>query len=101
LLRNILKKKLIFADNRTYHFQAEDEVDQRAWMSVLVNSKEGALMKAFDDSGRTGNKINPSLLELQQAIIRYVQKLPGNDRCCDCNSQNGETQIDIKSRRHL
>ncbi|XP_065337278.1 arfGAP with SH3 domain, ANK repeat and PH domain-containing protein isoform X6 [Cloeon dipterum] len=79
--------------NRTYHFQAEDEVDQRAWMSVLVNSKEGALMKAFDDSGRSGNKINPSLLELQQAIIRYVQRLPGNDRCCDCNSQNDATWL--------
>ncbi|KAJ9587519.1 hypothetical protein L9F63_028228, partial [Diploptera punctata] len=70
--------------NRTYHFQAEDEADQRAWMSVLVNCKEGALMRAFDDSGKSGGgKLNPSLLELQQAIIRYVQKLPGNDRCCD------------------
>jgi Arf-GAP/SH3 domain/ANK repeat/PH domain-containing protein len=84
----------VFADNRTYHFQAEDEADQRAWMSVLVNCKEGALMRAFDDSGKSGGgKLNPSLLELQQAIIRYVQKLPGNDRCCDCNSQNGEKQF--------
>jgi Arf-GAP/SH3 domain/ANK repeat/PH domain-containing protein len=66
-------------------------------MSVLVNSKEGALMKAFDDSGRTGNKVNPSLLELQQAIIRYVQKIPGNDRCCDCNSQNGKTSCYVFS----
>jgi Arf-GAP/SH3 domain/ANK repeat/PH domain-containing protein len=85
---------LMFADNRTYHFQAEDESDQRAWMSVLVNCKEGALMRAFDDSGKSGGgKLNPSLLELQQAIIRYVQKLPGNDRCCDCNSQNGEEPL--------
>lgn len=81
----------MLSDNRTYHFQAEDEADQRAWMSVLVNCKEGALHRAFDDSGKTGgSKINPSLLELQQTIIRYVQKLPGNDRCCDCNSQNGK-----------
>jgi len=59
-------------------------------MSVLVNCKEGALLRAFDDSSKAGgSKINPSLLELQQAIIRYVQKLPGNERCCDCNSQNG------------
>lgn len=80
--------------NRTYHFQAEDEADQRAWMSVLVNCKEGALMRAFDDSGKSGGgKLNPSLLELQQAIIRYVQKLPGNDRCCDCNSQNDATWL--------
>ncbi|CAG2053867.1 unnamed protein product, partial [Timema podura] len=77
-------------NNRTYHFQAEDDADQRAWMSVLVNCKESALMRAFDDNTKTGgSKLNQSHVELQQAIIRYVQKLPGNDRCCDCNSQNG------------
>lgn len=86
----------LFSDNRTYHFQAEDEADQRAWMSVLVNCKEGALHRAFDDSGKSGgSKINPSLLELQQTIIRYVQKLPGNDRCCDCNSQNGKNLLNF------
>ncbi|KAL3289796.1 hypothetical protein HHI36_023188 [Cryptolaemus montrouzieri] len=80
--------------NRTYHFQAEDEVDQHAWMSVLINCKEMALMKAFDDSSKTdGDKVNHSLLELQQAIIRYIQKIPGNDRCCDCNSQNDATWL--------
>ncbi|KAJ8940144.1 hypothetical protein NQ314_010811 [Rhamnusium bicolor] len=71
--------------NRTYHFQAEDEADQRAWMSVLINCKEMALMKAFDDSSKTGgDKVNHSFIELQQAIIKYIQKIPGNDRCCDC-----------------
>ncbi|XP_046382954.1 arfGAP with SH3 domain, ANK repeat and PH domain-containing protein [Ischnura elegans] len=80
--------------NRTYHFQAEDENDQRAWMSVLVNCKEGALMKAFDDPGGVGGgALSPSLLELQQAIIRYVQRLPGNDKCCDCNSHNDATWL--------
>ncbi|XP_075237348.1 arfGAP domain of ASAP isoform X2 [Lycorma delicatula] len=85
--------------NRTYHFQAEDENDQRAWMSVLVNCKEGALLRAFDDSGRAAGGGagggNPSLLELQQAIIRHVQRLPSNDRCCDCNSQNDTTWLCI------
>ncbi|ENN81196.1 hypothetical protein YQE_02386, partial [Dendroctonus ponderosae] len=79
--------------NRTYHFQAEDEADQRAWMSVLINCKEMALMKAFDDSGKTGrDKVN-SFRELQQAIIKYIQKIPGNDTCCDCNSQNDATWL--------
>lgn len=60
-------------------------------MSVLINCKEMALMKAFDDSGKTGSdKVNHSFIELQQAIIKYIQKIPGNDRCCDCNSQNGK-----------
>lgn len=78
---------ILFTDNRTYHFQAEDDSDQRAWLSVLVNCKEGALHRAFDnEGGRVGSS---SLLDLQQAIISYVQKLPSNDRCCDCNSTNG------------
>lgn len=78
------------SDNRTYHFQAEDEADQRAWMSVLVNCKERALLRAFDASGKAeAGQGNPSLVELQQAVIRCVMRLPGNDQCCDCSSQNG------------
>lgn len=46
-------------------------------------------MRAFDDNGRHGPKVNRGFLELQQAIIRYVLRLPGNDRCADCCSQNG------------
>ncbi|XP_076261981.1 arfGAP domain of ASAP isoform X2 [Rhynchophorus ferrugineus] len=80
--------------NRTYHFQTEDESDQKAWMSVLINCKDMALMKAFDDSGKSGgDKVNHSFIELQQAIIKYIQKIPGNDRCCDCNSQNDATWL--------
>uniref|UniRef100_A0ABD2WMX4 ArfGAP with SH3 domain, ANK repeat and PH domain-containing protein n=1 Tax=Trichogramma kaykai TaxID=54128 RepID=A0ABD2WMX4_9HYME len=80
--------------NRTYHFQAEDESDQRAWMSVLVNCKERALLRAFDASGKPeANHGNPSLVELQQAVIRCVMRLPGNDRCCDCSSQNDATWL--------
>ncbi|CAG5095678.1 hypothetical protein G9C98_007807 [Cotesia typhae] len=80
--------------NRTYHFQAEDEADQRAWMSVLVNCKERALLKAFDASGKAeAGQGNPSLVELQQAIIRCVLRLDGNDKCCDCSSQNDATWL--------
>lgn len=63
-------------------------------MSVLVNCKEMALMKAFDDSSKTGDdRVNHSLIELQQTIIRFIQRTPGNDHCCDCNSQNGNGLI--------
>ncbi|XP_020711402.1 arfGAP with SH3 domain, ANK repeat and PH domain-containing protein isoform X2 [Athalia rosae] len=80
--------------NRTYHFQAEDEADQRAWMSVLVNCKERALLRAFDASGKAeAGQGNPSLVELQQAVIRCVTRLPGNDHCCDCSSQNDATWL--------
>lgn len=77
------------SDNRTYHFQAEDEADQRAWLSVLVNCKEGALYRAFDNEGGRAQG-SSSLLDLQQSIINYILRLPSNDRCCDCNSSNGE-----------
>ncbi|UYV60129.1 ASAP1 [Cordylochernes scorpioides] len=80
--------------NRTYHFQAEDESEMEAWLAVLLNSKEGALRKAFDDSGHSGaDDLNQSLLDLQQSIIRQVQKLPGNDRCVDCNSTKDPTWL--------
>ncbi|CAL7943739.1 unnamed protein product [Xylocopa violacea] len=80
--------------NRTYHFQAEDETDQRAWMSVLVNCRERALLRAFDASGKAeAGSGNPSLVELQQAVIRCVMRLPGNDQCCDCSSQNDATWL--------
>lgn len=108
---------LFCLDNRTYHFQVEEEEELAAWTSVLVNSKEvqkvakigmcptklmkceqGALMRAFDDNGRHGPKVNRGFLELQQAIIRYVLRLPGNDRCADCCSQNGKKKDVFHSR---
>lgn len=83
--------------NRTYHFQADDENEMEAWMAVLINCKQGALREAltkFDDSGQSGgDKFNQSLLELQQSIIRQIQRLPGNDRCCDCNSMKDPTWL--------
>lgn len=87
---------IIFTDNRTYHFQAEDEPDLRGWLSVLVNCKEGALYRAFDNEGGRAPG-SSSLLDLQQAIIRHVQRLPSNDRCCDCNSVNGECSFNSDS----
>ncbi|KAM7342129.1 arfGAP domain of ASAP isoform 2-T2 [Cochliomyia hominivorax] len=78
--------------NRPYHFQAEDEADQKAWMAVLVNCKEKALAKAFQHANP---QMSPSLVELQKTVIRYVQMLPGNDQCCDCGSRNDVTWISL------
>jgi Arf-GAP/SH3 domain/ANK repeat/PH domain-containing protein len=76
--------------NRSYHFQAEDEADQKAWMSVLINCKERALAKSFQHQ--------PGLLELQKALKRHIQNLPVNDKCCDCGSGTDVTWISINSR---
>lgn len=73
----------LISHNRTYHFQAEDEQDYVAWISVLTNSKEEALTMAFRGEQSTGEN---SLEDLTKAIIDEVQRLPGNDVCCDCGS---------------
>ncbi|XP_064488613.1 arfGAP with SH3 domain, ANK repeat and PH domain-containing protein-like isoform X2 [Ornithodoros turicata] len=80
--------------NRTYHFQTDDDSEMEAWKAVLLNCKEGALRKAFTEPGQVeGGAGNQSLLEFQQSIIRQVQTLPGNDRCCDCNSNKDPTWL--------
>uniref|UniRef100_A0A8C0ZBQ4 ArfGAP with SH3 domain, ankyrin repeat and PH domain 1 n=1 Tax=Cyanistes caeruleus TaxID=156563 RepID=A0A8C0ZBQ4_CYACU len=70
-------------NNRTYHFQAEDEQEYVAWISVLTNSKEEALNMAFRGEQSTGEN---SLEDLTKAIIDDIQRLPGNEVCCDCGS---------------
>ncbi|XP_044290814.1 arf-GAP with SH3 domain, ANK repeat and PH domain-containing protein 3 [Varanus komodoensis] len=77
--------------NRTYHFQAEDEPDCIAWVSVLQNSKDEALSNAFkgDPGGcmsPTGGMVDSGLQELTKLIISEVKNMPGNRQCCDCGA---------------
>lgn len=58
-------------------------VSDNRWISVLTNSKEEALTMAFRGEQSTGEN---SLEDLTKAIIEDVQRLPGNDVCCDCGS---------------
>ncbi|XP_069477735.1 arf-GAP with SH3 domain, ANK repeat and PH domain-containing protein 1 isoform X3 [Ambystoma mexicanum] len=73
----------LISHNRTYHFQAEDEQEYIAWISVLTNSKEEALNMAFQGDQSTGES---SLEDLTKAIIDDIQRMPGNEVCCDCGS---------------
>lgn len=71
--------------------QSENEADKEAWMSVLLNSKDGALTQAFAETGTTSAKgANGGYAELQRALVAYIRNLPSNDKCCDCGSNNGE-----------
>ncbi|KAL1762944.1 arf-GAP with SH3 domain, ANK repeat and PH domain-containing protein 2 isoform X3, partial [Sigmodon hispidus] len=70
--------------DRTYHFQAEDEQECQIWMSVLQNSKEEALNNAFKGDDNTGE--NNIVQELTKEIISEVQRMTGNDVCCDCGA---------------
>ncbi|XP_004592322.2 arf-GAP with SH3 domain, ANK repeat and PH domain-containing protein 3 [Ochotona princeps] len=78
--------------SRTYHFQAEDEQECEAWVSVLQNSKDEALSSAFlgEPSGSprpwagAGPDTEPQ--ELTKLLIAKVKSQPGNGQCCDCGA---------------
>uniref|UniRef100_A0A674B5X0 ArfGAP with SH3 domain, ankyrin repeat and PH domain 1a n=1 Tax=Salmo trutta TaxID=8032 RepID=A0A674B5X0_SALTR len=74
----------LISHNRTYHFQAEDEQEFVIWISVLTNSKEEALNKAFRGEESTGGE--DTLEDLTKAIIEDVLRIPGNEICCDCGA---------------
>ncbi|XP_034018666.1 arf-GAP with SH3 domain, ANK repeat and PH domain-containing protein 2b [Thalassophryne amazonica] len=74
----------LFSHDRTYHFQAEDEAECQIWMSVLQNSKEEALNKAFKGDQAEGE--NNIIQELTKAIVGEVKRMNGNDSCCDCGA---------------
>uniref|UniRef100_A0A3Q2ZJ36 ArfGAP with SH3 domain, ankyrin repeat and PH domain 2b n=1 Tax=Kryptolebias marmoratus TaxID=37003 RepID=A0A3Q2ZJ36_KRYMA len=56
----------------------------RIWMSVLQNSKEEALNKAFKGGQDEGE--NNIVQELTKAIVGEVKRMSGNDSCCDCGA---------------
>ncbi|XP_043915912.1 arf-GAP with SH3 domain, ANK repeat and PH domain-containing protein 3-like isoform X2 [Protopterus annectens] len=73
----------LITHNRTYHFQAEDEQECLVWVSVLQNSKDEALNKAF--KGETENNYTDTgLQDLTKMVISEVKNMPGNEVCCDC-----------------
>lgn len=55
-----------------------------SWVSVLQNSKEEALNKAFKGDQDEGE--NNIVQELTRAIVGEVKRMSGNDSCCDCGA---------------
>ncbi|XP_027697185.1 arf-GAP with SH3 domain, ANK repeat and PH domain-containing protein 3 isoform X1 [Vombatus ursinus] len=79
--------------NRTYHFQAEDEHECEAWVSVLQNSKDEALSSAFHGESGGGLQGSPvgagldgDLRDLTRLVIAEIKSRPGNGQCCDCGA---------------
>ncbi|XP_055979039.1 arf-GAP with SH3 domain, ANK repeat and PH domain-containing protein 3 isoform X1 [Sorex fumeus] len=92
---NLEEKKCfdLVTHNRTYHFQAEDEHECEAWVSVLQNSKDEALSSAFLGEpsscpapwgGAAGLDGEPQ--DLTKLLIAEVKSRPGNGQCCDCGA---------------
>ncbi|XP_042544414.1 arf-GAP with SH3 domain, ANK repeat and PH domain-containing protein 3 [Dipodomys spectabilis] len=78
--------------NRTYHFQAEDEHECEAWVSVLQNSKDEALSSAFLEEPSVGpgsyggSGLDGEPQYLTKLLIAEVKSRPGNSQCCDCRA---------------
>ena len=103
-VKQILDDKCSFdliSYSRTYHFQADSELDAEAWISVILNCKEAILKKEFDNNKSTKNQVSNSedylltqtLNELRKNIIASIRKLPGNQNCVDCNSSKDITWL--------
>lgn len=76
-------KPPIIVEKDSYDLFLLSSVFNTRWISVLTNSKEEALTMAFRGEQSTGEN---SLEDLTKAIIEDVQRLPGNEVCCDCGS---------------
>ena len=95
-MKPVLEDRLCFdvvSYNRTYHFQAETEVNKEEWMSVLLNSKEVSLNRAFEDNGKTSE--NQGLVEFQQTLVNYIRNIPSNNQCCDCGGNSDVTWLAV------
>jgi len=93
-MKPVLEDRLCFdvvSYNRTYHFQAETDSEREEWMSVLLNSKEVSLNRAFEDNGKSTE--NHGLVEFQRTLVNYIRNIPSNNLCCDCGGQNDVTWL--------
>uniref|UniRef100_A0A672TXL1 ArfGAP with SH3 domain, ankyrin repeat and PH domain 1 n=1 Tax=Strigops habroptila TaxID=2489341 RepID=A0A672TXL1_STRHB len=70
-------------DKKSFDLISRMSLSCARWISVLTNSKEEALNMAFRGEQSTGEN---SLEDLTKAIIDDIQRLPGNEVCCDCGS---------------
>lgn len=76
----------LVAQDRTYHFMAESEEEAEEWISVLNNSKKFALEAVFNEGSSPSEVASRGLQDLTQSIVKEVNRLPGNDICCDCTA---------------
>ncbi|KAM5226575.1 uncharacterized protein RBU33_003072 [Hipposideros larvatus] len=70
----------VISQNRTYHLQAKDQQECAVWISALRKSKEEAQTMAFREEERENS------LEDDTNAIEDVQRIPGDDMCCDSGS---------------
>ncbi|KAM5223911.1 arf-GAP with SH3 domain, ANK repeat and PH domain-containing protein 1-like isoform 2-T2 [Hipposideros larvatus] len=82
----------VISQNRTYHLQAKDQQECAVWISALRKSKEEAQTMAFREEERENS------LEDDTNAIEDVQRIPGDDMCCDSGSA---VAVKYKMKNHL
>ena len=69
---------------KSYKLKALNEKDFKKWMNVLLNAKKEKMDKEFS---------NP--MNTIQHIIQHIKNVPGNEKCCDCGSEEEVTWTSI------
>ncbi|KAM5286136.1 arf-GAP with SH3 domain, ANK repeat and PH domain-containing protein 1-like isoform 3-T5 [Hipposideros larvatus] len=77
----------VISQNRTYHLQAKDQQECAVWISAITKSKEEAQTMAFRGEERENS------LEDDTNAIEDVQRISGDDMCCDSGSADRATTI--------
>ncbi|KAM5286177.1 arf-GAP with SH3 domain, ANK repeat and PH domain-containing protein 1-like [Hipposideros larvatus] len=77
----------VISQNRTYHLQAKDQQECAVWISAITKSKEEAQTMAFRGEERENR------LEDDTNAIEDVQRISGDDMCCDSGSADRATTI--------
>ncbi|KAM5226462.1 arf-GAP with SH3 domain, ANK repeat and PH domain-containing protein 1-like [Hipposideros larvatus] len=88
----------VISQNRTYHLQAKDQQECAVWISAITKSKEEAQTMAFRREERENS------LEDDTNALEDVQRISGDDMCCDSGSADRVTTIqpppDVTTKPH-
>lgn len=81
----------IGSEQHVIHSSTDTDIEQVDFLSKcdIVSTK------SEDKFHHISSQISPNTVELQKSYKRYLENLPGNDRCCDCGSKNDVSWIDL------
>ena len=79
---------------KSYKFKALDEKDFQKWMNVILNAKRKVHEEIW---GSTQSIISNDELDgnLIHQITNHIKNVPGNEKCCDCGSEEDVTWISV------
>ena len=72
--------------------KASNKEDFDKWFNVLLNAKKAALDEQFDKDNIPCPSPTNEKKELD-SIIKHIRNFPGNEKCCDCGSEEDVTWL--------